>query len=112
MVGVAQVRILTAHFRQRGRQFSPDKSAAHSDDTAKNPGSQDQCGGMHLLRDDVGIDENAGTDDAAHDQHGGVKEAKLTCQTWLRSGWLIRALRVNHGIGLAAEPRLSLSGTC
>src|SRR4029077_20636677 len=101
MIGLAQVSVLTAHFRQRSCQFSPDKGAAHSNDPAKNPGRQDQCGSMHLLRDDVGIDENPGTDDAAHDQHGGVEEAKLTCQAWLRRGCVIRARRVSHGIGLA-----------
>ena len=101
MIGLAQVSVLTAHFRQRGCQFSPYKGAAHSNDPAKNPGRQDQCGSMHLLRDDVGIYENAGTDDAAHDEHGGIEEAKLTCQAWLGSGCVIRVRRVNHGIGLA-----------
>ena len=86
MIGLAEVSVLTADCGKRGRQFSPNKSAAHSDNAAKNPGSQDQCWSMDLLRDDVGIYEDARTDDAAHDQHGGVKETKLTCQAWLRSG--------------------------
>jgi hypothetical protein len=73
MIGLAEVRVLTANFGKRGRQFSPDEGAAYSNNAAKNPGSQDQCWSVHLLRNDVGIDENTGADDAAHDEHGGVE---------------------------------------
>ncbi|MCL4709585.1 hypothetical protein KJ068_30925 [bacterium] len=31
---------------------------------------------MNLLRHDIRIHKYAGADDAAHDQHGGVKQAK------------------------------------
>lgn len=74
MIGLAQVSVLAADFGQRGRQFSPYKGAAHSNHAADNPGSQDQRWGMHLLRYYVRIYEYAGTDDAAHDQHGGVEQ--------------------------------------
>jgi hypothetical protein len=36
---------------------------------------QDQERRVDLLGDYVGIDENAGTDDASHDEHDGVEEA-------------------------------------
>ena len=96
VIGLAQVSVLTAHFGQRGRQFGPYKGAAHSDNPAKNPSSQDQRWGMHLLRHHVGIYEYAGTDDAAHDQHGDVEQPKLTRQAWLRSGCVIGARKVNQ----------------
>ena len=86
MIGFAEVSILTADGGERGRQFSPNESAAHSDNAAKNPGGEDQCWSMDLLRDNVGIYEDSGTDDAAHDEHGGVKKAKLACQACLGSG--------------------------
>jgi len=57
---------------------------------------------MHLLCHHVGIYEYAGTDDAAHDEHGDVEEPKLTCEAWLRSGCAIRARKVKiHGLVLS-----------
>ena len=44
VVGLAQVGVLASDFRQRGGQFSPDECAAHSDDAAEDPGSENQGG--------------------------------------------------------------------
>src|SRR5207344_2738000 len=35
--------------------------------------TQNQKGGMHAERNYVGVDENTGADNAAHDDHGGVE---------------------------------------
>jgi hypothetical protein len=35
---------------------------------------------MDLLRDDVAINKDAGTNDAAHHDHGGVEQAYLASQ--------------------------------
>ena len=40
-------------------------------------GPDDHGRGVHPLRDHVWVDEDAGADDAAHHDHGGVEEAEL-----------------------------------
>ena len=42
---------------------------------------------MHLLRDDIGIDEDAGADNASHDDHGGVEQSDLAKQAGWRRLW-------------------------
>ena len=80
MKRLAQIRILAADGRASRRQLRIDECAQHRNDAARDPHSKNQQRRVHLLRDDVGVDEDAGTDDAAHHDHGGVEEPNLTKQ--------------------------------
>lgn len=63
---------------------------------------------MDLTRHDVGVDEDASADDAAHDNHGGVEQAQLPGET--RFGRLgewgihdVRRLRAMEAVGVSAN---------
>ena len=68
---------------------------------ARYPGAQNHHRSMDLLGDDVRIDENAGAHNAAHYNHGGVKQPQAANQT---AGGISRAglrhtIIVKLGIG-------------
>ena len=73
MISLAQVKILPARARQARGQLGPDERAEQGKSSAEKPDSQDQERSVHAQRNHVGIDENAGADNAAHDDHGGVE---------------------------------------
>ena len=73
MVGLAQIKILPARARQAGGELGPDERAEQGKSSAHEPHSQDQEWSVHAKRNHVGIDENAGADNAAHHDHGGVE---------------------------------------
>ena len=81
MKGLAQIRVLAANFRPERRQFGIDERAQHGDHAADDPDAEDQQGRVQLLRDDVRVDEDAGADNAAHDDHGGVEQPDLPKQS-------------------------------
>src|ERR1700745_3622452 len=76
MIRLAKVKILTAGPGQARRKFSPDESAEQREYAAENPNTENQKRRVHVERDDVRIDEDAGADDDAHDDHGGVERVE------------------------------------
>ncbi len=80
MVGFAQIKILSARARQARRQLRPDERAEQGQAAAEQPDSENQKRSMYAQRDDVGIDENAGADNAAHDDHGGVEHSEQSAE--------------------------------
>src|SRR5204863_6479698 len=61
------------------------------------PGREDQNRRVHLLRDDIGIGEDAGADDAAHHDHGGVEEAEPAGERGI-AGMQVAAYRFGHAL--------------
>ena len=81
MKRLAQVSVLAADRRPARRQFRINECAQHRNHAAGDPHSENQQRGVQLLRDDIRVDEDAGADDAAHDDHGGVEESHLPEQS-------------------------------
>jgi hypothetical protein len=75
MVGFAQVEYWPPESGRRVASSAQMKRAGHGQCAADQPDAQNQERRVHLLRDHIGIDEDAGADDAAHHDHGGVEEA-------------------------------------
>ena len=73
MVRLAKIEILAAGSGHARGKFGPDECAEQSEYAAENPDTENQKRRVDVERDDVGIDEDAGADDAAHDDHGGVE---------------------------------------
>ena len=73
MVGLTQIKILSARARQARRQLGPDEGTEQGKSSAQEPDAENQKRSVHAERDDVGIDEDTGADNAAHDDHGGVE---------------------------------------
>src|SRR5207249_9809603 len=71
---VAQIRVLAADLRPERGQLRVDEGARQRDEAAHDPRPQDQEGRVDLPRDHVGVHEDAGADDAAHHDHGGVEQ--------------------------------------
>ncbi len=80
MVSLADVGVLPADVGQASGKFGVNKSTTDGDKPTRNPCAQDEHGRVHGARHHVGIHENAGADDAAHDDHGGVEQAQLARQ--------------------------------
>ena len=76
MPGVAQVGVLSADVGAQRRELGVDEGAHERDDAAGGPYAEDERRGVDLPGHDVRIDEDAGADDAAHDEHGGVERAE------------------------------------
>ena len=73
MVCLTKIKILSARARQARRQFGPDEGAEQGESSAQQPDAENQKRRVDPQRDNVGIDEDAGADDAAHHDHGGVE---------------------------------------
>ena len=86
MQRLAQIDILPAHDRQTRSQLRVDESTDQRDEPTGNPGAQDQRRSMDTLCDEVRIDEDAGTDDAAHYRHGSAKKTELARKSCVMSG--------------------------
>ena len=76
MIGLAQIKILSARARQARRQFGPDECAEQGQAAAEKPDSQNQEWSVYAEGDHVRIDEDARADDAAHHDHGGIEHSK------------------------------------
>ena len=87
MKGFAKVGVLAADLRHARGEFGVDEGAQEGDDSSRDPRPQNQRGGVEQVRDDVGIDENSGADDAAHHDHGRVEEAELRGESGTGCGW-------------------------
>ena len=74
---LAQIGVLASNSGHAGRQLRIDESAENGNYTTRHPHPENQNRSMQLLRNDVRIDENAGADNAAHNDHGGVEQAHL-----------------------------------
>ena len=73
MVSLAQIKILPTRARQTRCELGPDESTEQGKSSTDKPDSQNQKRSVHAQGNHVGIDENAGADNAAHDDHGGVE---------------------------------------
>ncbi len=80
MIGLTNVRVLPIQIRTARGQLRVNEGSGECDQPAQRPGEQDQRRRVHLARNHVGVDENAGADNAAHDDHGGVEQAQAARQ--------------------------------
>jgi hypothetical protein len=94
MVSLPQVSILTAHVWVSVRQLRVNKRTEERDHAAGEPHAQDQKRRVNLPRDDVRVNENAGTDDPAHHDHRRIKNPQLPCE--LRIFARRRVIRTLH----------------
>ena len=76
MVRVAQVDVLTAGARCGGAEFGVGERADERDCAAGRPGAEDERRAVEAPGDDIGIDEDARTDDAADHDHRRVERAQ------------------------------------
>ena len=73
MVSLAQVKVLSTRARQARCKLCPDERTEQGKASAHEPDAQNQKRSVHAERNHVGVDENTGADNAAHDDHGGVE---------------------------------------
>src|SRR6478752_6397669 len=73
MVSLPQIKILPARARQARGQLGPDEGAEQGKSSTQEPDAENQKRSVDAERDDVGIDEDTGANNAAHDNHGGVE---------------------------------------
>jgi len=81
MERLAEIFVLAADLGNAGSELRVDERAEYNDDAAGDPDREDEYGRVQVLGDDVRIHKDAGADDAAHDHHGRVEEAKLRCKS-------------------------------
>src|ERR1041384_6120736 len=72
----SQVSVLTADVRSQSSQFSPDECGGECKEAAKHPGAENQERSVNLKRDHRRIHKDPRADNAAHHDHGGIKEAE------------------------------------
>jgi hypothetical protein len=72
--GFAEVGVLPAHLGASRGQLGVDERARERDRATGEPRAEDEEGRVHLLRDDVRVDEDARADDAAHHDHRRVEQ--------------------------------------
>jgi hypothetical protein len=73
---LAQVGVLPARGGTARGQLRPDEGSGQGHQPAQDPGQEDARGRARPARHHVGVHEDAGPHDAAHDDHGGVEEAE------------------------------------
>jgi hypothetical protein len=72
---LAQVRVLPTHFRTPRGELCVDEGARQSHDASGQPRTENQRWGVHLPRDYVGVDKDAGPNNPAHYDHRRVEQA-------------------------------------
>ena len=75
MESFTQIGVLAADLGRRATSSAYQRTE-QGDDPAHDPGAEDQPGSRNLEGHLVGIGEDSGADDAAHDEHGGVENAQ------------------------------------
>src|SRR5437763_1222236 len=97
MVGLAQISILAANVGHASGEFGINEGAEHGHDSPDHPGAENQNRSVDLPCDHVSVDEDAGTDDPAHDHHGGVEQADLSGErAHILSGFNRETIDVMH----------------
>ncbi len=86
MEGVFEIGILAAEVGTEGGEFGVDECASEGGKAAEDPSAEDEWGGVDLPGDNIGIDKDAGADDAAHDDHGDVKDAEAADERFVTVG--------------------------
>ncbi len=89
MIGLTQVGVLAAGAGHARGEFRIHQRAEKRDAAANCPCAKNERGSVDLPRDDVGIDENSGADDAAHDDHRGVEEPEARDELARRGHFLV-----------------------
>jgi hypothetical protein len=77
MKRLTEESILAADFRHHRAQLGKDKCAGQRDQSARHPYCKNQKRRLDRPRDDIRVDENAGADDAADDDHRRVEEVEF-----------------------------------
>src|SRR6266480_4186549 len=80
MISLAQVKILAACSRKTTGEFGPDKRAANREKPTQHPYSEDQKRRMNTVRHLGRIREDSRAHDAAHYDHDGIEQSKLTAR--------------------------------
>jgi hypothetical protein len=80
MIRIAEIRVLATHLRPQRRQLRIHKCPDQGEETAGDPGREDERGRMHGARYHRGIDEYSRSDDPAHHDHDGVEKAEALRQ--------------------------------
>src|SRR5438094_4451088 len=73
----AKISVLAADHGQPRGQFGVNEATKECDEAARDPHRQDEEGGVDAFGDEIRIDENSRTDDAAHDGHSGAEKAEV-----------------------------------
>ncbi len=73
----AKISVLAADHGQPRGQFGVNEAAKERDEAAGNPHRQDEEACVDAFGDEIRIDENSRTDDAAHHCHGGAEKAEM-----------------------------------
>ena len=77
---VAKVDVLSAGAGKHATQLRVGECANESDGASRDPGRKHQDAAVQRAGDQVGVDEDAGADNAADDDHRGVEGAKRTTE--------------------------------
>ena len=86
MIGIPQVRVLTTDARSQRRKLGVNERADQRDQSAHQPGSENERRWVDISGDDCWIYKNSRADNAAHHDHGGIEQTKPPGQrnvTWL-----------------------------
>src|SRR5579862_4149362 len=86
MVGLPKIEVLAAGLRQARCEFGPDESAEKCEHASENPDAENEKRRVDVERDDIRVNENAGADDPAHDDHGGVERVQAARWSWRGQG--------------------------
>ncbi len=71
-----EVGILSSNLRAARSEFGIDERSGECDGSSRSPCAEDEKRRVDLLSDDVGIDEDAGANDASHHEHHRVEQAQ------------------------------------
>ena len=100
MIGIPQIRILSAKIRPEHCQLGINKRTCQRSKATQYPRAQDQRVRVNLSRNNVGIDENSRTDDPAHHDHGRVKGADAPRERSFGNG----RGRLTHSLAVSDTP--------
>ena len=80
MPAVTQVDVLPTGLRKQAPELCVREGAGERDRATGNPGREHEQAAVERPRDDVGIDEDAGADDAADHDHRGVERPERAAE--------------------------------
>jgi hypothetical protein len=108
MPPVSQVEILTAGFREDRAELGIGKCTGERDQAPGNPRREHERARVEALGNNVGIDEDAGADDAADDDHRGIEWSQRAAETHAGS---LRDFLPPYAEAGTREPRLRAPST-
>src|SRR6202167_5675323 len=81
IVGLTDVSILSSDLGHAVGQFGVNKRSNQCEQAARRPSAKNHCGRVHQPRDNVGVDEYPGADDATHHNHSRVEDSQASSET-------------------------------